>query len=77
MTHWKACRLFLPRELIIVVCKKCHGRIFVDRIFSERSHVELFCVICGKRWLLDKYKNALAAYLARAEIEYNNAVTLS
>lgn len=58
-------------------CKRCNGRVFVDRIFSERKHVELFCIICGKRWMLDKEKNGFAAWLLQVETAHANAVTVS
>lgn len=58
-------------------CKKCGGRVFVDRIFSERKHVELFCIGCGKRWMLDKEKSGFAAWLLKVEAAHANAVTVS
>lgn len=57
-------------------CGKCGGRVFVDRMFQgskkksqnqEGNHLELFCIMCGKRWMLDKTKNKLAAWLATQE----------
>lgn len=56
-------------------CKKCTGRVMVDRVFSEKTHVELVCMLCGKRWMLDKAKNRLAAWLLKVETERANAVT--
>lgn len=53
------------------------GRVFVDRIFSERKHVELFCIICGHRWMLDKAKNVFAAWLVEIEARHAVATTLS
>jgi hypothetical protein len=52
------------------------GRVFVDRIFSERKHVELFCINCGARWMLDKTKNVFAAWLVSVEEAHANAVTV-
>lgn len=52
------------------------GRVFVDRIFSEKRHIELFCIICGNRWMLDKEKNRFAAWLLTRELAHANAVTL-
>lgn len=61
-------------------CKKCEapvrnkdgeviglrqGRVFIDQVFSEHNHVELFCVQCGKRWMIDKTKGAFGAWLDR------------
>lgn len=59
-------------------CKKCEapvydfkgkltgyrqGRVVVDQVFSEHNHVELFCIRCGKRWMVDKTKGAFGAWL--------------
>lgn len=30
-------------------CKKCKGRMFVDRAYSAPNHMEIFCVCCGNR----------------------------
>ena len=30
-------------------CKKCRGRVFVDRVFSSYDHLEIFCINCGFR----------------------------
>lgn len=55
-------------------CKKCvGGRVFVDRIYSERSHVELFCMICGKRWMIDKEKSRFARWLMKMETAHASA----
>lgn len=52
------------------------GRVFVDRIFSERKHVELFCINCGARWMLDKTKNVFAAWVVKTERAHADAVTI-
>lgn len=52
------------------------GRVFVDRIFSERKHVELFCINCGYRWMLDKTKNVFAAWIVKVETVHAHAVTV-
>ncbi|UMO76264.1 hypothetical protein SEA_TOMAS_75 [Streptomyces phage Tomas] len=51
---------------------KCGGRVFVDRVYSEKNHLELACIECGERWMLDKLKNKLAAYLIRREQVYSS-----
>jgi len=53
------------------------GRVFVDRIFSEKSHIELVCIACGHRWMLNKTKNVFAAWLVKVEEAYLNSVTLA
>lgn len=50
---------------------KCGGRVFIDRVFSEKNHLEIACIECGTRWMLDKTKNALAAYLINLERKHN------
>lgn len=50
-------------------CKKCNGRVFIDRQYTAINHIEIFCVSCGDRqfyhppenskegkWLLQKEK---------------------
>ena len=50
-------------------CKKCNGRVFIDRQYSSVDHIETFCIMCGTRrffhppdqsgegrWLLAKEK---------------------
>lgn len=59
-------------------CKKCEapvrndkgkiiawrqGRVFIDQVFSDNNHVELFCLRCGKRWMVGKDKGAFGAWL--------------
>ena len=39
-------------------CGKCGGRVFVDRVFSQKLHVELFCILCGKRNMINKETSA-------------------
>jgi predicted nucleic acid-binding Zn-ribbon protein len=51
----------------MINCKKCNGRIFIDRQYSSFMHIETYCIKCGKRkfyhpptesaegrWLLEK-----------------------
>lgn len=72
-------------------CKKCGGRVFLDRMFvgtkkknsdgdkeEDRSPgVELFCVMCGKRWMLNRDKNRLAAWLVKLEKHRDGAFATS
>jgi len=50
-----------------MTCGKCKGRVFVDRVFSQNIRVELFCVMCGKRWMVRKELNRFGAWLAKKE----------
>ncbi len=51
----------------MMFCKKCNGRVFVDRVFSQKLHTELFCVLCGKRWMINKETNRFAKWLTTLE----------
>ena len=53
----------------MMTCQKCGGRVFVDRVFSQKLHVELFCVMCGKRWMINKDTNPLGRWLEQKEFE--------
>lgn len=53
----------------MMTCKKCGGRVFVDRVFSQKLHVELFCIMCGKRWMINKDTSALGRWLEKKEFE--------
>jgi hypothetical protein len=44
-------------------CQRCKGRVFVDRVFSQKLHIELFCILCGKRWMINKELNSFAKWL--------------
>lgn len=47
-------------------CKKCKGRVFVDRVYSQNLRIELFCILCGKRWTVSR-SNRFGAWLAKRE----------
>lgn len=51
----------------MIFCKKCKGKVFIDRQYSQINHLETYCVVCGLRifyhppseskegkWLLEK-----------------------
>jgi hypothetical protein len=44
-------------------CQRCNGRVFVDRVFSQKLHIELFCILCGKRWMINKESNRFGKWL--------------
>jgi predicted nucleic acid-binding Zn-ribbon protein len=61
--------LLLLEFQINMTCKRCEGKMFVDRIHSNIDHLETYCVKCGSRkfyhppsesaegkWLLQKEK---------------------
>lgn len=58
-------------------CKKCDGRVFVDRVFSQKLHMELFCIMCGKRWMVNKDTNAFGRWLEQKDREYAKDLSIS
>jgi hypothetical protein len=58
-------------------CERCGGRVFVDRVFSQKLHIELFCLMCGKRWMLNKDTNRLGKWLENREKEYQKDFSIS
>ena len=30
-------------------CLKCNGRVFIDRQYTTVGHIEIYCIVCGKR----------------------------
>lgn len=43
----------------MLYCGKCSGRVFLDRVYSNYGHIELFCIRCGKRW--EAHKDSIEA----------------
>lgn len=35
-------------------CRKCSGRVFVDKMFTENVDYETFCILCGDRRFIVK-----------------------
>ena len=58
-------------------CKSCGGRVFVDRVFSQKLHMELFCIMCGKRWMLNKNSNELGKWLEKLEERHARSFSIS
>jgi len=58
-------------------CQRCSGRVFIDRVFSQKLHMELFCVMCGKRWMINKETNALAKWLEKRENKHTKSFFIS
>lgn len=53
-------------------CNKCGGKVMVDRTFDQNQSLELFCLPCGKRWMVSRTKNAFGRVLDRIERQYVN-----
>jgi hypothetical protein len=54
----------------MMTCTKCKGRVFVDRVFSQKLHVELFCILCGRRWMINKDTSAFGRWLEKKDNEH-------
>lgn len=55
-----------------MLCKKCSGKVMVDRTLGSDIHIELYCLRCGKRWSLrypEKY-GGFGKWIMRREKEY-------
>ena len=58
-------------------CQRCKGRVFVDRVFSQKLHIELFCILCGKRWMINKELNSFAKWLDQNDREHAKNYSIS
>jgi hypothetical protein len=58
-------------------CQKCKGRVFVDRVFSQKLHVELFCMQCGKRWMINKESSAFGKWLEKTDRQHSKNYSIS
>jgi len=58
-------------------CKKCSGRVFVDRVFSQKLHTELYCIMCGKRWMVNKETSSFGKWLENKEDQYKRNFSIS
>jgi hypothetical protein len=61
----------------MIKCNKCGGRVFIDRVFSQKMHMELFCIMCGKRWMMNKNTNRLGALLEALEENHSKKYGIS
>lgn len=57
-----------------MICKKCKGRMFVDRVHSGYDHLEIFCINCGARKMYHPPSKfgAFALWLEKMEKQYMN-----
>ena len=58
-------------------CSKCNGRIFIDRVFSQKLHIELYCIMCGKRWMINRETSKLGKWLDQKESAYKKDFSIS
>jgi hypothetical protein len=47
-------------------CGRCNGRVFVDRVYSQKLRIELYCVMCGKRWMIRR-ETRFGTWLSKIE----------
>ena len=33
----------------MLICNKCHRKMFIDRQYNSTMHIETFCLYCGNR----------------------------
>jgi hypothetical protein len=33
----------------MIFCKRCKGRMFIDRLYTTMDHLEVYCIACGDR----------------------------
>jgi hypothetical protein len=53
-------------------CRKCKGRVFIDRSNTIYNMIELFCTMCGKRWFIKSNEgNSFVSWLLRSEKRYH------
>ena len=50
-------------------CSKCSGRMLVDRVFTSYDHLEVYCLLCGKREMYNHPENhgEVARWIMKAE----------
>jgi hypothetical protein len=58
-------------------CHRCGGRVFIDRVFSQLTSMELFCILCGRRWMISKETNSFGRWLEQKDREYRKGSSIS
>jgi hypothetical protein len=58
-------------------CQRCGGRVFIDRVFSQKLHMELFCILCGKRWMINKETNLFGRWLETVDNAHAKSYSIS
>ena len=54
-----------------MICKKCRGRMCIDRTFSSNKMLDLYCMRCGKRVFVNKEDSAFGRWLSKREGEFS------
>jgi hypothetical protein len=53
-------------------CTRCGGKVMIDRAYCNFGHVELSCIICGKRWEYHR-THPWAKFINKIEAKRNRA----
>ena len=57
-------------------CRRCNGRIFLDRVFSDNKNFETSCLMCGDRRFINK-DTEFGQWLTKREAARQSASVLS
>lgn len=57
-------------------CKRCAGRVFLDRVFSDNKNFEVYCIMCGDRTFVNK-DSELGLWLSKMESQRMRAGSLA
>lgn len=38
----------------MIVCRRCNGRAFLDRVYTDNKNFETSCILCGDRRFIGK-----------------------
>lgn len=57
-------------------CRKCNGRVFLDRIFTENKNFETYCILCGHREFISK-DTEFGKWLTKQEIALAHARSIA
>ena len=61
----------------MLTCKKCNGRIFVDRQYVSQIHIEIYCIRCGLRKIYHPAKDTLEGrwFLEKETLRAKSTIT--
>jgi hypothetical protein len=61
----------------VIVCKKCNGKVFVDRQYTSIQHIETYCIGCGLRKFFHPPKESEEGrwLLAKETLRAKNTIT--
>lgn len=56
-----------------MICTRCSGRLFLDRVFSDNKNFETSCIKCGDRKFISK-DSKLGQWLTKKEQARESAI---